>query len=257
MSEYTGDIEFNEIERQKKVRKKKNYLVRTLVVFACLAAVALFLSSGFFDIQNIEVEGNKYYTDGEVINIADATLGVNLFWGAGDSQIKANLEKNPYFSDIKVKRRLPSTLVIELKERAQIAAIVYGDKYVVIDKEGTVLRKSDVDPKLTLLTGLTISRLNVGEAVGAEETSTLETTLKMLSTMKEGDIYFKKIDVSRVVIKAYIYDTLIVKGTPKQMMKAIDSGNLQKVVNNLFNNDTTRGTINLGDHNYMSFSPGF
>ena len=97
----------------------------------------------------------------------------------------------------------------------------------------------------------------MGEAIGAEETSTLETTLKMLSTMKEGDIYFKKIDVSRVVIKAYIYDTLIVKGTPKQMMKAIDSGNLQKVVNNLFNNDTTRGTINLGDHNYMSFSPGF
>ncbi len=65
-----------------------------------------------------------------------------------------------------------------------------GDKYVVIDKEGTVLRKSEVDPKVTLLTGLTISKLNVGETVGAEETSTLETTLKMLSSMKEGDIYF-------------------------------------------------------------------
>ncbi len=161
MSEYTDDIEFKEIERQKKIRKKKNYLVRILVVFVFLAAVALFLSSSFFDIQNIEVEGNKYYTDGEVINLADATLGVNLFWGAGDSQIKANLGKNPYFSDVKVKRKLPSTLIIELKERAQIAAIVYGDKYVVIDKEGTVLRKSEVDPKVTLLTGLTISKLNV------------------------------------------------------------------------------------------------
>ena len=131
-----------------------------------------------------------------------------------------------------------------------------GDKYVVIDKEGTVLRKSEVDPKVTLLTGLTISKLNVGETVGAEETSTLETTLKMLSSMKEGDIYFKKIDVSRVVIKAYIYDTLIVKGTPKQMMKAIDSGKLQIVVNDLFKKDITRGTINLGDHKYLSFSPG-
>ena len=63
MSEYTDDIEFKEIERQKKIRKKKNYLVRILVVFVFLAAVALFLSSSFFDIQNIEVEGNKYYTD--------------------------------------------------------------------------------------------------------------------------------------------------------------------------------------------------
>ena len=80
--------------------------------------------------------------------------------------------------------------------------------------------------------------------------------MKMLSSMKEGDIYFKKIDVSRVVIKAYIYDTLIVKGTPKQMMKAIDSGKLQIVVNDLFKKDITRGTINLGDHKYLSFSPG-
>ena len=85
----------------------------------------------------------------------------------------------------------------------------------------------------------------------------METTLAMLDTMEDGDIFFKKIDVSRVIIKAYIYDTLIVKGTPKQMTKAIESGDLQKVVNNLLKNDTTRGTINLGNHNYMSFSPEF
>lgn len=257
MSEYYDDIEFKEIERQKKVRKKKNYAVRVLVFLGCLGGIALFLSSSFFSIQEIEVKGNHYYTDDEVITIADAKLGGNLFWGAGDSDIEDNLNKNPYFSEVKVKRKLPSTLVLEVEERGQIAAIVYGDKYVVIDKAGTVLRKSDVDPKLTLLTGLTISKLNVGESVGAEESNALDTTLKMLDTMQEGDIYFKKIDVSRVVIRAYIYDTLVVKGTPKQMMKAIESGNLQKVVNNLFKNDTKRGTINLGDHNYMSFSPGF
>ena len=256
MNEYTDDIEFKEVKRQKRVRKKKNYLMRILIVIGCVAALALFMSSSFFDIENVQVKGNKYYTDTEVINLAGAVTGVNLFWGAGDSKIKKNLKKNPYFSEVKVKRKLPSTLVIDLKEREQIAAIVYGDKYVVIDDKGTVLRISEVDPKVTLLTGLTISRLKVGEAVGAEETSTLNTTLKMLSSMEEGDIYFKKIDVSRVVIKAYIYDTLIVKGTPKQMMMAIDSGKLQIVVNDLFKMDITRGTINLGDHKYLSFSPG-
>lgn len=90
-----------------------------------------------------------------------------------------------------------------------------------------------------------------------EEDVILETTLNMLDTMENGDIFFKKIDVSRVIIKAYIYDTLIVKGTPKQMTKAIESGDLQKVVNNLLKNDTTRGTISLGNQNYMSFSPEF
>ena len=75
--------------------------------------------------------------------------------------------------------------------------------------------------------------------------------------MKKGDFYFKKIDVSNLIIKAYITDTLVVKGTPTQMKKSIDSGDLQKVVNRLFKNGTKRGTISLGEHNYMSFSPAF
>ena len=74
---------------------------------------------------------------------------------------------------------------------------------------------------------------------------------------KSRNLYFKRIDVSSVIIKAYIYDMLLVKGTPKQMKKAIDSGDLQKVVSKLFDSGYKRGTISLGDHNYISFSPGY
>lgn len=257
MSEYYEDIEFKEIERSKKVRKKKNYLLRFFITVGIVAAVGLFLSSGFFDIKTIEVEGSSYYEADEVINLALARKNVNIFWGAGTDRIKKNLLKDPYFSEVKVKRKLPSTLVIKVKERAQAAAIVYGDQYVVIDKEGIVLRKSRVDPKITLLTGLTVSKLKIGEKVEAEEKTVLDTTLATLDSMRDGDIYFKKIDVSGIVLRAYIYDTLVVQGTAKQMKSAVDSGNLQKVVNNLLKNDTIRGTIHLGDHNYMPFSPEF
>ena len=257
MSEYYDDIEFKEVNREKKVRKKKHYLRRFFIFLGILAAAGVFLSSGFFAIENIEVEGNVYYSDDEVINIAAAKTGGNLFWEAGTGEIKDRLKEDPYFAQVKVKRKLPDTLVIEVEERKQIAAIVYGDKYIVIDRKGTVLRKSDVDPKVTLLTGLTVSKMKRGEAVGAEESAVLSNTLNMLETMADGDIYFKKIDVSKTVIKAYIYDTLLVKGTPKQMAEAIEDGDLQKVVNNLFKNDTTRGTINLGNGSYMSFSPDF
>lgn len=156
-----------------------------------------------------------------------------------------------------MRRKLPGTLIIEVEERLQIAAITYGDAYIVIDEEGVMLRKTSVDPKLTLLTGLTVSKLKTGEKVEAEESATLDSTLQMLTAMKDGDFFFKKIDVSQVIIKAYIYDTLVVKGTPKQMMKSIESGNLQKVVNKLIKSDIKRGTINLGDHNYVPFSPDF
>ena len=79
--------------------------------------------------------------------------------------------------------------------------------------------------------------------------------LRMLASMREGDIFFKQIDVSDVLIHAYIYDSLIVKGTPGEMMKSIDGGELQKVVNRLFEEGISRGTIKMGGEDYMSFTP--
>ncbi|MFQ9894059.1 MAG: cell division protein FtsQ/DivIB [Emergencia sp.] len=257
MSDQYEDITFKEIGRKKKVRKKKHYLLRLTIFVGIVAAVGLFLSSGLFDVKEINVEGNIYYSDDEVITLAGAKTGVNLFYGVGDSEIKDKLSKDPYFAEVHIKRKLPSAITIEVEERRQTAAIVYGDNYVIIDKVGTVLRKSDIDPKITLLTGLTISKMNVGDQVKIEEASTLNTTLQMIDSMEEGDFYFKKIDVSGIVIRAYIYDTLLVKGTAKQMMQAIETGNLQKVINNLLENETVRGTVSLGDHGYMSFSPDF
>lgn len=256
MSEYK-DIEFKEVERKKKVRKKKNYLLRFGVFIGVIAAAALFLSSSFFDVKTIEVDGNGYYNAEEVRNLAVVSTGNNIFWGGDVRAIEDNLLKDPYFEEVNVRRKLPSTLVIEVKERTQIAAIVYGEQYVVIDKDGLVLRKSKVDPKITLLTGLTISKLSLGEKVEAEEQSAMKTTLTMLHAMQDGDVYFKRIDVSGIVLRAYIYDTLVVKGTAKQILKGLESGDLQKVINNLLKNDTTRGTIHLGEHNYMPFSPEF
>ena len=189
MSEYK-DIEFKEVERKKKVRKKKNYLLRFCVFIGIFAAAALFLSSSFFDVKTIEVDGNGYYDAEEVRNLAVATTGNNIFWGGDVSTIEDNLLKDPYFEEVSVRRKLPSTLIIEVKERTQIAAIVYGEQYVVIDKDGLVLRKSKVDPKITLLTGLTISKLSAGEKVEAEEAATLKTTLTMLHAMQNGSLMF-------------------------------------------------------------------
>lgn len=251
------NIEFNHVDRQKKTRKKKNYLLRFLALAGVFAAIGLFLSSSIFDVKTIEVEGNSYYSDSQVINISGAVTGGNIIWGTESGTIKERLREDPYFTEVKVKRKLPDTLIIQVQERTQIAAVIYGDKYIVIDPTGIVLRKGDVDPKITLIKGLKISKMDVGEHIGVEKEQILETTLDMLSVMREGDLYFKKIDVSKVTIKAYIFDTLLVKGTPKQMKKTIKSGELQKVVNMFIKNNMKRGTLNLGDNGYMSFSPTF
>ena len=251
---YEG-IEFKEVDRVKKKRKKKHYLLRFLVFLAVCAGIYLFITSSYFDVKNVTVSGCRYYTEEEVTALSGWKKGGNIFFSPGISEMEENLAKDPYFSEIEIGRKLPDTLEITVKERNQTAAFVYGDRYVIIDDEGIVLRKSEVSPELTLLTGLTISKMDLGQKVEAEEAENLKTTLEMLNSMENGDIYFKQIDVSRVTIKAHIYDYLTVSGTPREIMKAIDSGELQKVVSRLFDEGITRGTISAGGEGYMSFSP--
>ena len=143
-----------------------------------------------------------------------------------------------------------------MEERRQTAAIVYGDEYIVIDEQGIVLRKSDVDPKVTLLTGLTVSKMKPGEKIEVEESAILQHFTDAAGHDRRRYL-FQEDRCFKTIIRAYIYDTLLVKGTPRQMKDSIENGNLQKVVNNLFKNDTTRGTISLGNGKYMSFSPEF
>ena len=242
--------------KRKKVKKRKSHFLRNflLLILICVG-IFFFLKSDYFLIKDIEVVGNSYYTKAEVISIAKATTEKNIIFDAEKDTILENLEANPFFKNVTVKRQLPSTLLIEVEERPQIAAVEFGDSFIVIDDEGVILRRTDVDPRVTILTGLTISRMDVGEPIEAEEKETLSMTLRMLKTMEEGDLYFKKIDVSRVVIKAYIYDNLIVKGTPAEVFSAIEEGYVQSVVSDLFSKNVSRGTIKMGGSGQVIFTP--
>lgn len=158
-------------------------------------------------------------------------------------------------ASVKVKRILPDTIKIQLDERRQVAAIVYGEKNVVVDGSGTVLRKTGVMPEITVLKGLTISKLSVGEKVEAEEKVLLRQTLQMLDVMDKNNMYFKSIEVSEGEIKAHVLDNLICQGTPENIMKAMENDNLQLVVQELFDRKIERGTIKISGDKTISFTP--
>ncbi|MCH4007274.1 MAG: FtsQ-type POTRA domain-containing protein [Eubacterium sp.] len=254
-AENPEDLGFHSVPRKKKKHRKKHILLDILIVIALALGCVVFLLSPVFNVKSIEVQGNHYYSDSEVINIADAQKGVSLFALKRYSQMKGRLLENPYFTDVKFRAHLPSTLIIRVKERKQVAAIKYGDQYIVIDGKGRVLRITSVNPEITILKGLKLSRITLGKRVRAEQSGTLQYMLDMIAETQKGDFYFREIDMSGVIVKAYITRTLLVKCSASQLKKAVADGNLQKVVNKLFKSKIYRGTISIGKANYMYFSP--
>ena len=245
-------------QRKKKEKKKKSkvsLLIKILVAAALMAGVYAFASSSFFDVTAFQVEGNSYYADDEILTMGNCKTGGNIFWGSGCGEIKKRLEKDAYMENVKVKRILPDKIRIEVEERKQIAAVVFGDNYVVVDINGVVLRKTQVEPQIILIQGLTISKLEIGLPIEVEQKVLLRQITEMLATMDSSDMYFKRIEISEAGVKAYVLDYLLCTGTPQDIMESMKTGNLQKVVKGLFDINIERGTINVSGDDYISFSP--
>lgn len=238
--------------RKKKKRKKKRYLLKICILIAIAVGMYYFLTSGFFDIQKIKVQENAYYTAEQIISMSKIKSGKNLF-KTSMKEAENRMRKDPYIKNVKVSRRLPATVVISVEEREEYAAVPYGNSYLLMDEDGLVLRKTDTAPTLPLLMGMTVKKMDPGFPLEVEENSVLTDTLKMLSAMEENEIYFKKIDISKVIIKAYIYDSLYCEGTPENIRE--NMGNLKNVLYKLYTQGIERGVVKMGSKGYFSFSP--
>ncbi len=264
---------YNIDELKEKIEERKHYQVvrnrkyqikfwGTIIGSITLIALFIFSLTDYFSVDTIQVEGNEHFTAEEIINIAHAVRGRNLIYDPGKKEMIEYLEHNPYIESAEVRRRLPSTLVIKVSEREELFAFAYDDDFLIMDEEGTLLRKTRTRPKLTIAEGIVVSRIKLGEKIGAKKQLVLDKCLKLLRTMKKGDLYFVRADLSDIAdngskVKAYIYDNLIVKSDYDLLIGAIEDDRLHMVVSRLIDDGISRGTILINDDGTISYQPGF
>lgn len=248
------DIEKRRIKRKRKL-KMPGFFTRIFIILGVIIAVAAFSLSSFFTVDTIDVQGNKYFTDEEISNMAHASTGQNIIYKLNKGNMLNYLEKNPYIEEARVYRKLPSTIVINVKERIQIAALTYGDQFLIIDNKGTLLRMTKTKPKLTIVTGFKVKKVKLGEPVEVNSPDLFKELLSLLKSMEAGDVYFTKINITELFITANVYDSLVVKSKYKDLKDNIDKGRLHKVLDELFKRNIKRGTITISSDGYASFTP--
>lgn len=252
-----SDIDDIEKRRMKRKRKLKmpGFFTRIFIILGVIIAVIAFSLSSFFTVDTIDVQGNKYFTDEEISNMAHASTGQNIIYKLNKGNMLNYLEKNPYIEEARVYRKLPSTIVINVKERIQIAALTYGDQFLIIDNKGTLLRVTKTKPKLTIVTGFKVKKVKLGEPVEVNSPDLFKELLSLLKSMEAGDVYFTKINITELFITANVYDSLVVKSKYKDLKDNIDKGRLHKVLDELFKRNIKRGTITISSDGYASFTP--
>lgn len=250
-----GSIEKRRNRRNKKKRRKKRMGLWILIIAVAAVIFVLIGRSSYFNIDNIEVKGNKYYTEEQIISMSGAQTGINTF-SAGLSNMEKLLADDAYISSATIKRKLPDTIEITIKERTEAAAVYCEKNYYVVDGSGYILKITAEKPdSVTVVRGLTVKNGEDGQALEVKESRMLTETLDMLTEAAKSTVSFKKINIKNTIIRAYIYNHLIVRGTADNISECLSSGKLEAVLYDLYEKGIKNGMISIGSDQYCVFSP--
>lgn len=189
------------INKKKDVRREKSLKVLKVVAFIIIAMVLiiLLLSSNLFNINTIEVEGNSKLSDEKVVSISSIELYTNIF-NFSKTKVQSKLKENSYVEDAKISRKLPSTVVITIKERVPTYMLQFADSYVYINNQGYMLDISNEKLEIPILTGFTtdLSNIKAGNRINSKDLKKMSMVIKIYQTLSNNALSEKlsKIDMS-------------------------------------------------------------
>lgn len=223
-------------------RRRKKFMKKLVLSLLFLIGVlmTLLLKHPYFNIKDISVKNNKNISISNVIETSKLSKGNNIFYIDLDSA-KKNLLKNPYILEAQIKRKLPSTLVVTIKEREAVFYGNKGNKYFVLDRNGAVLEeRQDINNmKLVKLQGFDESKSKLGQPIVVDDERKIETAreLSALLGSKKDNYGISTVDIGDITnIKVY-YNNICIKLGNNQSLDE----KLNKAFNIVFQKEELKG----------------
>lgn len=181
-----------EVKVDNKLKRKKRItiLIITILLLSILFIVLL-TQTTFFHVKNIEVNGNFSIEKDKVLTALGINKGENIFRLSIDD-IEDNLLRHPYIKQVKIDRKFPNKVMINLVERKETLVYEMNDTYIIMDNEGYVLNilsefKNNEIPSLKSDKPLEVK---TSEKVDFENYSWLKETLNLLNFCNKNNFSF-------------------------------------------------------------------
>jgi cell division septal protein FtsQ len=109
-----------------------------LVVYAVYRAFDLVVSASSLQVRHIVVHGNNRMSSKEIENLAAGLRGTSILTADLDA-FRRRLLQSPWVAEVALRRVLPSTIEVFVRERRPMGLSRLGTQLYLIDRQGTVI----------------------------------------------------------------------------------------------------------------------
>jgi cell division protein FtsQ len=133
------------------------------------AVLSFFVYVPFFTLSEIKLIGAKYLTQEDIMKVGDIYMGEPLF-KLETNVVQSRLSKDLRIEEVSVRRRLPHTLEVTLKERIPLATVSCDYGYLDLDRNAVIIDsyKNLKTMQIPMITGAAVRDLYIGDEVDDE-----------------------------------------------------------------------------------------
>lgn len=237
-------------------RGRFSFLLKLLGFLIAVAAVVGAVTL-FFRMDHIVVSGNERYTQQEILSASGLEEGQNLYFINKFDVKETIFAQLPYVEEVRINRKLPDTLLIEVRECRAVAGLRCGNAVWLVSAQGKLLEEAPVPPEdCPIVSGATPiepkagRQMDLGEAEyrGGVVLSLLDEADKKNMRAEIGEI-----DMSDEVTLRFTYLGRFTVSIPWTADIAYKLESLETVVEYLEDNEC--GRIDLMTEGKASFIP--
>ena len=193
-----------QISQKEKKRRKRNKRIKfflKLILFVGLitGGIIFALTSPIFNIKEIKVSNNQQVPTDTIVSLSEIKTETNIFQFYKENVVK-KIKENPYIENVKIHRKFPNIIEIDVEERIAKYSVDYMGKYALINTQGYLLEISEDNREFPIIQGIRTeeSEVTPGGRLNNEDLVRLEDVIKIMNSAKENNLEGKvtSIDIS-------------------------------------------------------------
>lgn len=213
------NIREQENEKVKRLKKpmtssqiKKRRIMASVITCGVVLVIGIILSlTVLFKTEKIEIEGDSFYSEEQILSFANVALQSNIFVGKMTATPDKIAEKLPYVESAKVDFVIPDTIKITIQDAVPSYVIVNDGKFLLISSKGRILDvMTDNSSNYPVLSSSALQTTTIGDYVSYSDENVPVILEEISDSLSKNEFKgITGIDVTNTANIKLVYDNRI------------------------------------------------